>query len=365
MGSGNKTFDYMEAANLLLKRSYPEIEDGTQNAPIFIPETFLPSYTRGVDPDKFEEKLQQYHDQSNDEFQDVPTNMIDEMRAYKGTFAERLFYDELKQLMEKYNSRAVVLQGSEIISPKLLGKPGSQSGQKQECDFVIVNQDYKYVMSLEIKYNLYAKADAGQKESSIQKGLDQISKIKTLLEAYFCNDIGLTDWKFVGVLGYVNISKCSFWDPCVCTVKCCQECSPFIVRPTELETMFKTLHSTLSKREAIPDLDNDYKLMIRNILYTIFANPGPIVKYKVDDQTFDKIQSQGSCQNVMFWMPEQFNLLHLLEDYKPRHEKVLLTSSFSTGKTEIMKGMMKKLLKRGQKCHFILCNHYNNNSFIA
>ena len=40
MGSGLKIFDYMEAANLLLTRTYPEIEDGSQSKPIFIPETF-------------------------------------------------------------------------------------------------------------------------------------------------------------------------------------------------------------------------------------------------------------------------------------------------------------------------------------
>ena len=160
----------MEAANLLLMRSYPEIQNGTQNKPIFIPETFLPSYTRGIDPDKFQEKLQQYYDQSNTEIQDIDTNIGDEIKAYKGTFSERLFYDELKQVMDKCNCKAVVLQGSEMISPKLLGKPGAQSGQKQECDFIIINQDYKYAMSLEIKYNLYSQADIGGKETSIEKG---------------------------------------------------------------------------------------------------------------------------------------------------------------------------------------------------
>ena len=57
MGSGQKIFDYFQAAELLLRRSYPEIANGDQDGPIFIPETFLPSYTRAVDPDKFREKL--------------------------------------------------------------------------------------------------------------------------------------------------------------------------------------------------------------------------------------------------------------------------------------------------------------------
>ena len=42
MGSGLKIFDYMEAANLLLTRTYLEIVDGSKSKLIFIPETFLP-----------------------------------------------------------------------------------------------------------------------------------------------------------------------------------------------------------------------------------------------------------------------------------------------------------------------------------
>ena len=85
------------------------------------------------------------------------------------------------------------------------------------------------------------------------------------------------------------MNKCSFWDPCTCTVKSCPVCNPFIVKSTELETLFETLHSRLSKKEPAPASDDDYKLMIRNLLYTIFANPGPIVRYKVDNKTFEKI----------------------------------------------------------------------------
>ena len=56
MGSGKQVFNYLEAAQELLKRSYPDIFNGTQVGPVFIPETFLPSYTRAVDPRNFEEK---------------------------------------------------------------------------------------------------------------------------------------------------------------------------------------------------------------------------------------------------------------------------------------------------------------------
>ena len=53
MGSGLKIFDYMEAANLLLTRTYPEIEDGSQSKPIFIPETYLPPTQLDIPKDAF------------------------------------------------------------------------------------------------------------------------------------------------------------------------------------------------------------------------------------------------------------------------------------------------------------------------
>ena len=60
-------------------------------------------------------------------------------------------------------------------------------------------------MSLENKYNLHSKLDSKEKPS-VQKGLEQISKIKTILETFFSNDIDISKWRFVGVLGSVEMS---------------------------------------------------------------------------------------------------------------------------------------------------------------
>ena len=150
MGSGNQIFDYSEAAELLLKRSYPEIYNGTQVGPIFIPETFLPSYTKAVDPDKFHEKLKQYQESKNTvETDDMSLKM--ENRAFRGAFAERIFFDELQKVLNLRSSKVVVLNGSTMISPNLL-----KSGSQQESDFLIINNEYRYVMSIENKYNLHS-----------------------------------------------------------------------------------------------------------------------------------------------------------------------------------------------------------------
>ena len=136
-------------------------------------------------------------------------------------------------------------------------------------------------------------------------------------------------------------------------VRCCLNCKPFVIKSSELNDLFNKIEGEFKKA----DNDEDYKFMIRNLLYTIFANPGPILRSKVDEATFEKIQKyQGHFNNILFWTPSQFDLVQLDENNKPKYRNVLFTSSFSTGKTEVMKGMMIKLLKAGEKVHYIVCN---------
>ena len=81
----------------------------------------------------------------------------------------------------------------------------------------------------------------------------------------------------------------------------------------------------------------------------------PIVRSKIDEETFKKIQKQGDYCNILFWTPTQFDLMQFDEDKSPKYKQVLFNSSYSTGKTEVIKGMMRKLMKNGKKVHFIFC----------
>ena len=97
--------------------------------------------------------------------------------------------------------------------------------------------------------------------------------------------------------------------------------------------------------------------MIQNILFTIFAKPGPILRSKIDEETYNIIQKeQGNWISVLFWTPDQYDLVQLDQNKKPKYKNVLFTSSYSTGKTEVIKGMMRKLMENRQKVHFIICN---------
>jgi len=77
-------------------------------------------------------------------------------------------------------------------------------------------------------------------------------------------------------------------------VKCCSDCKPFVIQSTEFVNLFTKLEEDL--KIAVTEDDEDYKLIIRNFLYTIFANPGPIVRSKVDEEIFEKIQKDQKLQ---------------------------------------------------------------------
>ena len=200
MGSGKQVFNYLEAAQELLKRSYPDIFNGTQVGPVFIPETLLPSYTRAVVHRNFEEKLNQYYVSQNPKENGENLIKDQEFNKFKGVHAERIFHEECQRILQMRGSKVVVLEGFQMMLPEILRKPGAQAGGRQESDFLIINQEYLYIMSLEVKYNLHA-IPHGNREASIQKGLSQISQIKTILETFFSNDIDISKWRFVGVLG--------------------------------------------------------------------------------------------------------------------------------------------------------------------
>ena len=80
--------NYTEAAKLLLRRSYPDIFNGTQVGPEFIPETFLPSYTRSVDFEHFEKKMNEYHKCMNPKEREEILSRKQESKKFKWVLGE-------------------------------------------------------------------------------------------------------------------------------------------------------------------------------------------------------------------------------------------------------------------------------------
>jgi len=194
--------------------------------------------------------------------------------------------------------------------------------QDQESDFIVIDSKRKFILSLEIKSNHFSEAKGNVKKTSVQKGVEQISKIKSILEKYFCTNIDFTGWKFVGALGYgVKADH----------LQCCLQCKPFIVDTSGVEALFNKLDkeligSTSGNHEA-------FKMLIRNLIFCIFANPGPVMRHNYDEETCLKIKQQGEWQNVLFWTPNQYEMIQLDIQNSPLFKHVIFESSCSTGKT--------------------------------
>ena len=134
----------MEAANVLLQRSYPEF--AKQSKAIFIPEFFLPNCAAFVDgtPQQFSDRLEK-SDMDKKEKQSLKV-------AARGDFGERQFFDELKKTFGNKDISMAILQGSKMIIPKINQiRKNDPNKAEHESDFIIINQEYQYIMSLEVK----------------------------------------------------------------------------------------------------------------------------------------------------------------------------------------------------------------------
>ena len=264
----------MEAANILLQRNYPEIYDSTQSKPIFIPEIFIPNCTGFLHGqlDTFKNLL------DNSDLNDKDKQI--EKDAAKGDFAERQFYDELKKTLEEEESQMVILQGTKMIIPRCNQiRKENQNKVEQEADFIIINKKYQYIMTLEIKYNLFAEGEV--KEISVKKGVEQLAKIKSILETLFCADIDAEKWKFIGAIGYMKMAD---------HVECCKKCKKFIFEPKDLENFFKQLHSgNLGDFDEQKSNNEDYNFLIRNLIYTVFSGKAPLTRDKIVEESTKRI----------------------------------------------------------------------------
>ena len=150
MGQGISVDTPEEAADLLLKREYPELTNDLLNfGTITVPEGFIPTITKVVDQDIID-KLEFECEKTEKKYKDM-------IKKFPGDFAERIAFEAIKKFY-KERKNTVIVQGLEIIN---LSKPG----QHRESDFIIVNVDKKYILNLEVKHFL-GSWNKNQAESS-------------------------------------------------------------------------------------------------------------------------------------------------------------------------------------------------------
>ena len=329
LGSGIRMQDPEATEKILLRRNYPDVDDGTQTGAVFVPETFLPTISKyGITP--IETNIELFQDNLLSIFPDEKDRTI-ELGRFKGSVAEMSFYEELKEVFKE--KEVFILHGYSIREER--------TSQNREIDFIIINKKFRYVMVLEIKYSLYR----GKKASPCENAIHQLKETKKVLEGIL-KDLQLQQWKIVGAVAFMEHSINEEQ-----RIRCCEECKMYVIQKGEMKSFF-------GFEDYMPDNTDaeGYKKVISRILFTEFASPHPILRYDIDEAVADKILEQGKCQNIIFWTPSQLNLVQLDGENVPRFKNVLFTSSFSTGKTEVMRYVMWKLVKMRKKCHFIVCN---------
>ena len=237
------------------------------------------------------------------------------------------FYEELKDVL---TDKDVFILHGYILN---IGERGIPQGK--EIDFVILNKKFRQIIIFEIKYSIYRG-----NHSPCQRAVQQLYKTRHVLEKLI-GDLELQNWRIVLAIGFNEQSYNEAQK-----IKSCEKCKPFLVEKGKLKSFFDHLQET-----AETDMDNEgYKKLIRRILINSFASSD------YNDHTIsEKIKQQGSTDNILFWTPSQFDLVQLDYEGNPRFKNVLFTSSFSTGKTEVMRAMMMKLKDR-KKCHYIVCH---------
>ena len=176
-----------------------------------------------------------------------------------------------------------------------------------------------------------------------------MKQTKYLLEELI-GGLDLQNWSFVFAIGFMKHSY--NMDQ---RIQCCEDCMPFLVQKGDLKNFFVGLEEHLQENSD----PEGYRQLIRRILLNNFAS-----SHQNPNAVADKIRQQGKCENILFWTPSQFNLMQLDYELNPRFKNVLFTSSFSTGKTEVMRAMMMKLMDKNRKCHFIVCHNNQEYPFI-
>ena len=212
LGSGVRSVSYEEAAEQMLRRTYPDLERGKQKKPIFIPEIFIPRVPMAVDHSNYNVQFEKLTDEEKKQF-----NMKDLSKELDGDMVEKKLYEEVKEFYK--DVEVTVLHGAELLLP--MGK----KGHKQESDIIVINKEKKYILNIEAKLTLSNIRTNTKRGSSIDSATKQLSTTKDILEKYFCKNIS-SSWFFIGVIYYKHLEE---------NINFCLDCNPFIIKTEEID----------------------------------------------------------------------------------------------------------------------------------
>ena len=204
---------------------------------------------------------------------------------------------------------------------------GKQS--RHERDAIVVNLTKCYILNIEAKANL----------SSGKKAAKQLEKTLQILKGCSFYDSIRSDWKLIRALFATSVSTQ------------CNNCAPYIFTEDKFCENLSTLLDPLECHEDFSTHVKDFYHIVCDILPERIRIAKDLTKKFTNLNTtilkniVQNINCTGNPQTIAFWNDQQLNLADNCLKYK----RVLLSSTYSTGKTLLMINCIQELIKGNQK----------------
>jgi hypothetical protein len=326
MGGGYQQWDVTAAAEMFLKRDYPDIAkisetDGQagQTGQVFLPQTWLSGVPAVVDMTNWKNKEPLLDNMTLDKKEEMKSDFI----KTKGEPAEKCVYEKLSQYFKDKKEEVVLIHSAKILEPDLSKRKGDF-----EKDFIVINKSKQYFLNVEVKTSLsQQKHQQGKStiyKSTIDSSLEQVEGSKRLLEDYFGADL-TQDWKFIGAVYTESLKLQSSVN--------CSECNSFIIVGQasiipQMEAIMKELEKIRPTCTPSPMV---YRTVVKHLLFSAHASPAPVTS-NMGSRVLKNVEEAGTAENVALWSlwtPAQRSLTEATD-----LPFVTFISSFSTGKTK-------------------------------
>ena len=347
MANNVRTNDPDNAAEILMNREYPYLEDATSAT--FIPPIFVPTdpilihepdveHKQEIQKLNQEEKMKKKGKKRKAAEKTVRQELANLHCRTTGDIAERKVYYALEKLLKEDipNSFDVIVIHGLHISGSL---EKQLNIKEQENDIVLLLPRRKLIAPLEIKSIL---VDRNHAKASIQ-----LQKNMKLLQELFHDLINNSGWHFCSSVYFLNKNYANI----------CKDCDQWTLCEGK---DFKEWWQTIKTQFPILDVDeeehrrNRQKILkaVQLLLFTIHLNL-PTTTTKSVEKIAELMAKIGDPLNVLFWSKQQLDLIESVGN-----EFVLLKSFYGTGKSILMIAKAQNLAKAGKKVLFVIGGHF-------
>ena len=299
------------AADAFIKREYMEVQECYKKPQVLVPDTFVynvnPKYA--VVPEVRSEK----QEESSLKNQDGDFNGS---RTEEGVF---------NKMQECFKEKKNVIIFSEWCDQDVLEK-----NVQREFDFLILSADAKTIIHIECK-TTYKLGELVLDPTKGRSAVNQLQRGKDFFEKFFKFPEG---WRFVKAAYFGDRENAPVNDFIELD---------YILGP---KSNLKKFFADHLQKSDTPDTTT-YIQMVKLLMFVMFHVASPIITSR--DSTLENamnIDKAGKAENIIFWTKEQYEL--------KSKDRVIFTSTFGTGKTQLIKWKIEDLHKTSPKQNIVM-----------